>query len=87
MTQMHFGINSLASVITNRQHANKSLDFRPSTATEECQGLIFFFTLKGNAKLRLGAHWQLNSCGDKTVALNVRALQLKQLLVWATFLL
>jgi hypothetical protein len=22
--------------------------------------------------LRLGAHWQLNSCGDKIVAVNVR---------------
>jgi hypothetical protein len=30
--------------------------------------------------LRLGAHWQLNSCGDKKVAVNVRALQLNSCL-------
>jgi hypothetical protein len=35
--------------------------------------------------LRLSAHWQLNSCGDKIVAVNVRALATKKLLVLATF--
>ena len=85
MTQLHFRINSLTSVITNRLHANKSLDFRLSTATEECQGLIFIFTLKSNAKFRLGAHWQLNGCGDKTVAVNVRALQLNNCLFGQLF--
>jgi len=35
--------------------------------------------------VRLGAHWQLKSCGDKKVDVNVRALATKKLLVRATF--
>jgi hypothetical protein len=32
--------------------------------------------------LRLGAHWQLNICGDKPVAVTVRARKLKGCLYW-----
>ena len=35
--------------------------------------------------LRLGAHWQLNSCTDKKVAVTVRALQLKSCLYGQLF--
>jgi hypothetical protein len=38
-----------------------------------------------NEPLRLGAHWQLKSCSDETVAVNVRAVATKKLLVPATF--
>jgi hypothetical protein len=38
-------------------------------------------------RVRLGAHWQLTSCGDKIVAVNVRALATEKLLVQATFFL
>jgi len=34
---------------------------------------------------RARAQWQLNSCGDKTVAVNVRALQLNGCLYWQLF--
>ena len=36
--------------------------------------------------LRLGAYWQLNCCGDTTVAVNVRALQPNSCLYWQLFL-
>jgi len=35
--------------------------------------------------VRLGAHWQLNCCCDKTVAVNVRALQRNSCLYWQHF--
>ena len=45
--------------------------------------------VRGLSKLcvtvRLGAHWQLNCCGDKTVAVNVRAMQRKSCLYWQLF--
>ena len=39
----------------------------------------------GFLKVRLGAHWQLNCCGDATVAVNVCALQLNSCLYWQLF--
>jgi hypothetical protein len=34
---------------------------------------------------RLGAHWQVKRCGDKTVAVNVRALKRNSYLCWQLF--
>jgi hypothetical protein len=38
-----------------------------------------------NEPFRLGAHWQLKSCSNETVAVNVSAVATKKLLVPATF--
>jgi len=42
--------------------------------------------LRMSIAVRQGAHWQLNCCGDTTVAVTMRALQRNSCLYWQRFL-
>jgi len=46
-----------------------------------------FLSCPCTAAVRLGAHWQLKSWGDKKFAVKVRALQLKSCLHWQFFII